>query len=88
MEVLGCEVAVVEIQPKGDASFHTCPSRPTSNESMIFSISHRGHMMCGRPTSATSIANWIDWGGPNVCECAAAISHPVLLWEQRGNNAF
>ena len=55
------EVAVIEIQSLGGAVFHTYPACPISNEAVIFPIAHQGHMMWGKPTSATSTVTWKNW---------------------------
>ena len=79
---LACEVSVMDMRPMGESSFRNYTAPQTSNGSMICSISHHVHMMWGKPTSATSISNWGDFGA-NVREFAAEISHPSVPRRQR-----
>ena len=59
---LAREVAAIASQAKMGATFHTYPACPVDNESLIFLISHHGHMMWGNPTAATTSATWRDRG--------------------------
>ena len=58
---VAADVVVIEIQSWGGAVFHTYPACPVSNETVIFLVAHKCHMMWGKPTSATSTSTWGNW---------------------------
>ena len=76
------EVVVVEIQSWGVAVFHTYPACPVSNDTVIFPIAHQGHMMWGKPTSATSTVTWEKWR-ENLNVPGSEVAHQVAPWKYR-----
>ena len=79
---LACEVVAVDIQPEVGAGLRTYAARPTANESMISLIAHQGRMIWGKPTAATSRANWRGWE-TNAREWGWEVIRAAVPWKQR-----
>ena len=83
---VAAEVVVIEIQSWGGAVFHAYPACPVSNETVIFLVAHQGHMMWGKPTSATSTATWENWR-ENLNAPGSEVVRKVVTWKDRLANS-
>ena len=75
------DVSAIEIQPNDEVISHRYHAGLVANQSMLFLIAHRWHMMWGKPTASTTEAEWRDWA--NVATLGPVANHPVMGWKQR-----